>query len=422
MVRTPPAPWRVATIAGMASYIDAAAIVGTGTALVLYQGAGIVGPTDIGVLSSALTLSIAAGALFGGRLGDRFGRRGVFLATMVLIALGATGLVFAPNFALMLIGIVAVGLGCGADLPVSLATIAEASDDSNRGKLVGLSQVLWFTGIIATYLLQLIIGGMGALGGQIVFAHVAVAAFVVLILRLSLPESSEWKAARTEREAGSASYRARTARVSDIFKRRDLLVPFVSLLVFYSLTNLAANTKGQFGTYVNVNVVGITVQQSSLISLLTLPVSIGLAVWFMRVVDGPRRMLFFTIGVVSLTAAFAVPAVLGFTLVTVIVAQLLFGFGSAFAFEGIMKVWTQETFPTLLRSSAQGAIIATARVVAAALALWTPALLSAPQVMYAILAVAVLVGALVAGFTFRDRAHSDGSAPSPADGEPVATA
>jgi len=412
MVRSTPAPWRVATIAGMASYIDAAAIVGTGAAFVLYQGAGLLGPTDIGILSSALTLSIAAGALFGGRLGDRFGRRGVFLATMVLIVLGATGLIFSPNIALMLIGVIAVGLGCGADLPVSLATISEAASDANRGKLVGLSQVLWYTGIIATYALQLVIGGMGALGGQIVFGHVAVAALIVFVLRLSIPESAEWRTARTEREAGAASFRARTARVKDIVANKSLRVAFLSLLVFYSLTNLAANTKGQFGTYVNVNVVGLTVQQSSLISLLTLPISIAFAVWFMRIVDGRRRMVFFSIGVASLTAAFAVPAVFGFTLLTIIIAQLLFGFGSAFAFEGIMKVWTQESFPTLLRSSAQGAIIAAARVVAAALALWTPALLSAPQVMYAILAVAVLVGAGVAGLTFRSR-------PRPADETPA---
>ncbi|KQZ24210.1 MFS transporter [Microbacterium sp. Root553] len=418
MVRSTPTPWRVASIAGMASYIDAAAIVGTGTALVLYQGAGILDPAQIGILSSALTLAIAVGAFVGGGLGDRFGRRGVFLATMVLIFLGATGLVFAPNFALMLIGVIAVGLGCGADLPVSLATIAEASDDSNRGKLVGLSQVLWYSGIIATYALQLVIGGMGSLGGQIVFGHVALASFVVLILRLRLPESSEWKQARTERESGVATYRARTARIRDIFKRKDLLVAFLSLLVFYSLTNLAANTKGQFGTYVNVNVVGLTVQQSSLISLLTLPVSIVLAIWFMRIVDGRRRMLFFGFGVISLTAAFAVPALLGFSLATVLVAQLLFGFGAAFAFEGIMKVWTQESFPTLLRSSAQGAIIAAARVVAAALALWTPMLLSAPRVMYTILAVGVLVGALVAWFAFRSRGRGEGSL-APTDGEQI---
>lgn len=105
-------------------------------------------------------------------------------APMMLIFVGATGLVFSPSFVLMLIGVIAVGLGCGADLPVSLATISEASDDSNRGKLVGLSQVLWYTGIIATYALQLVIGGMGALGGQIVFGHVALAALIVLLLRV----------------------------------------------------------------------------------------------------------------------------------------------------------------------------------------------------------------------------------------------
>jgi inositol transporter-like SP family MFS transporter len=129
-------------------------------------------------------------------------------------------------------------------------------------------------------------------------------------------------------------------------------------------------------------------------------------------------MLFFGFGVISLTAAFAVPALLGFSLATVLVAQLLFGFGSAFAFEGIMKVWTQESFPTLLRSSAQGAIIAAARVVAAALALWTPMLLSAPRVMYTILAVGILVGALVAWIAFHSRGRGEGSL-APTDAEQI---
>jgi len=49
----------------------------------------------------------------------------------------------------------------------------------------------------------------------------------------------------------------------------------------------------------------------------------------------------------------------------------------AFAFEAILKVWTQESFPTLLRSTAQGTIVSVARVLAAAIALVTPSLAAA---------------------------------------------
>ena len=68
--RTGPNPWFIATVAGMASYLDAATIVSTGNALVMYQEPlGITG-NQIGIISAALTLGIAVGASVGGRLAD----------------------------------------------------------------------------------------------------------------------------------------------------------------------------------------------------------------------------------------------------------------------------------------------------------------------------------------------------------------
>ena len=49
----------MATVAGMASYLDAATIVSSGNALVMYQEPLGLSGDQIGVLASALTLSIA---------------------------------------------------------------------------------------------------------------------------------------------------------------------------------------------------------------------------------------------------------------------------------------------------------------------------------------------------------------------------
>ena len=68
-----------------------------------------------------------------------------------------------------------------------------------------------------------------------------------------------------------------------------------------------------------------------------------------------------------------------------------------------MKVWSQESFPTLGRATAQGTIIAIARLVAAGVAVVTPLLLARAQLMYGALAVVVAVGYLVAWLTFRNR-------------------
>lgn len=396
-----PNEWWVGVVSGMASYIDAAAIVSSGIALVLYQQAGTVTATEIGVLSAALTFSIAIGALTGGRLGDLFGRRSVFIATMAMVVIGSGLLVASNGYVLLMIATILVGLGTGADLPVSLATVSEAASDRTRGKLVAFSQVLWFAGILGTQLTALFVGGLGRVGGQIMFGSVGIIALVVMLLRLTIPESDKWTGARDEKRSGAKTLRAERVGIRDIFSQRIYLVPFLALVVFYTLTNLGANTGGQFGTYVAVNVVKISVQLNSLINLIALPVGLLLALLFSRVADSRARMPIFIGGAVLYVISYGAPLVLGFSFPTLIVMQIAGAIGGAFAFEAIMKIWTQESFPTLLRASVQGTVIAIARFAAGALALVTPALLTIPLTMYAILTAVVFVGLLVGYLAFR---------------------
>ncbi|WP_020124495.1 MFS transporter [Streptomyces canus] len=385
----------------MASYVDASTIVSTGIALVLYQQSIGVTPNQIGILSGALTLAIGLGALLGGRLGDRFGRRNVFIVTMALIAIGIAFLVFGTSFYLLLAGIVLAGFGTGADLPVSLATISEAATDKNRGAMIGLSAVLWSVGVLVSVTLAIFAGGWGHLGGQVLFGQIGVVTLVVLICRVGIPESRMWSEAREERLGGTHTLRADKARVRDLLTT-PYFVPFAVLLVFYALTNVASNTNGQFGTYLAVNVAHISVRMNSVIGFLTLPVYILLGLVFMRIVDRKNRMLYFAVGSVSLVLAYAVPAAFGFTITTIIIMNVLSAIGGAFAFEGILKVWAQESFPTLLRSSAQGAIFAVGRVAAAALAFFTPAIAAASfQGLYWGLTIIVAIGLTAAWVTFR---------------------
>ncbi|MGB4917161.1 MAG: MFS transporter [Propionicimonas sp.] len=396
--RKAPNPWWVGLVCGMASYIDAAAIVGTGIALVIYQHTIGLDPGQIGWLSGALTFFIAIGALVGGKLGDTFGRRSVFVVTMGVIAVGGALATVAASFPLLLVGVALIGFGTGADLPVSLATIAESSDDHNRGKIIGLSNMLWLVGIISAVAIATFFGGLGRLGGQLLFGQVAVVAALVLIARFSIPETPSWLKANG-REPGTGSTPAKVSvreLVSGSYAR-----PFFGLLGFYALTNLAANTQGQFTTYLWVNVVGIDVQLASLIGLLSFPVFILFGLWFMKIVDGKHRFVYFTFGAIAYAASYFIPALLGFSFATMLTYTLLNGIGGAFAFEGIMKVWTQESFPTMIRSTAQGTILAVARFAAALLASVTPMLINnGPQALFAGLGAVVTVGVLIAWLVF----------------------
>lgn len=400
--------WWIAVVCGMASYIDAAAIVGSGIAIVIYQGTLGLTAGEVGLFQGALTLAIGIGALFGGRLGDRLGRRPVFTATMIMVVIGAGVLVFASTPWLLVAGAVLVGLGTGADLPVSLSTISEAADEKNRGKLVSFSQQLWLVGIVAAALLGTLFGDLGRLGGQILFGHVGVMALIVLGFRLTIGESETWRTARDERAKGVVTIRAQRSNLRILLSGR-YLVPFLGLGIFYALINVAANTNGQFSAYLLVNAAGQTPSFASLVGLISLPFGLIFGFWFMAVVDTKRRFAYFIAGGILSILSPLVPTILGFSVPTYIVALVLSLPAGAFAGEAIMKVWAQESFPTLLRTTAQGTIIAFARFVAAGIATLTPLIVTAgASVLYGILTALSAAGVIVAFLVFRHRdAHSE---------------
>lgn len=402
-----PNPWYVGVVSGMASYIDSAAIVSNGTALVIYQKALGITAAEIGILSGILTLCIALGAFFGGRLGDYYGRRNVFIITMAMVLIGSLLLAFSANFGFLLAGTMLVGLATGADLPVSLATIAEAATDKNRGKIIGLSNLLWFAGICATMAISALMGGWGRTGAQALYLHVGVVAAILLILRWSLPESPMWLLAHQERLSGKATVRAQKNSYADLL-RGKYLWPFIALSLFYMFTNLAANTGGQFGAYVAVNVVGISVEKNALWNLLLMPVGVLSGLLFMKLVDTSKRMLVFIVGACFFAGGFFMPVVLHFSPVAWFCCLLFTAIGSGMAFEGIMKVWSQESFPTMLRATAQGAIVGLARLTCAVLAFVTPVLLDAgPVVLYSLLSAVVASGMFIGWLCFHGKQRNE---------------
>jgi inositol transporter-like SP family MFS transporter len=138
-----------------------------------------------------------------------------------------------------------------------------------------------------------------------------------------------------------------------------------------------------------------------------MPAAIVGAVWFMSVADTRFRMNWFVIGAVGVVVANLVPVVFGFTLPALIVSVVGSTFAGAFCFETIMKVWTQESFPTMMRSTAQGTIYAVARFATAGLNVVTPALLALnPSGVYVGVSIVAALGFLIGWIGFRRATRS----------------
>jgi MFS transporter, SP family, inositol transporter len=402
-VPIPRQAWKVAILAGMASYLDAGCIVTLGGALVLYKDHFGLGAGSIGALSALMTFLFAIGALVGGRLGDRFGRRRVFTVTMIGLALGIAVLAGAQNVAMLYVGVVVVGFSIGADLPVSMAMINEEAPPGAKARLVAFSHVLWMAAIGTTLAVQALVGGLGATGGRIMWLHLLVVAVVVLVLRSTMPESQEWAAARSRAQKGELEdvEGHRLDAGKEMF-RRPFVYPLIALGLFYGIVNLSANTGGQFATLLYTELAGVSVSTAGVLGLAVLGISFLSALMFMRIIEQPNRMVFFLVGGILYILAQALPLVFGVSVWTLVAWQALGGIGGAFAGEPMWKIWSQELFPTLLRSSAQGATTFFTRVLAAVVALWTPLLIQAgPSILFGFLTACVVVTTAIGWFWIR---------------------
>ena len=122
-----PSAWKKTIMAAMTSYIDAGSIVAGAAGLSLWQAYLQMDGVQMGMLAalSSNAGSAAVGALIGGRLCDRYGRKFVYTYDLLLYVLGMLFIVFGVNYAMLLAGYIIVGLSVGADIVASWTLIAE---------------------------------------------------------------------------------------------------------------------------------------------------------------------------------------------------------------------------------------------------------------------------------------------------------
>ncbi len=147
------------------------------------------------VVVAAVLLGAVVGAIFGGKLADRFGRRTVLMQVAVLFTIGAIGTALAPGTVWLAIGRVVVGVAIGVASFTAPLYISEVSPPNVRGRLVSLNQLMITIGIVVSYLADYALAGASA--WRWMFALAAIPAIVLFIGLLFLPESPRWLMSRS---------------------------------------------------------------------------------------------------------------------------------------------------------------------------------------------------------------------------------
>src|SRR5205085_5176064 len=92
---------------------------------------------DVQWVVEACTLFLAALLLFGGSLGDRFGRKKIYAIGIAVFALASIWCGLAPNIAQLIVARAVQGMGGALLVPGSLAIISATFSAEDRGRAIG---------------------------------------------------------------------------------------------------------------------------------------------------------------------------------------------------------------------------------------------------------------------------------------------
>ena len=145
---------------------------------------------QVEVVVSCVLVGALLGAISGGLLADRFGRRRVIIATATLFVAGAIITALSPTFTLLIAGRIIVGTAIGVASFTTPLYISEVSPVKIRGQLVSINQVALTSGIVISYLVDYALADIQ--GWRWMFGLAAVPAAILAVGMFWLPESPRW--------------------------------------------------------------------------------------------------------------------------------------------------------------------------------------------------------------------------------------
>ena len=302
-----------------------------------------------GFVTGALMVGCLFGALLGGRLSDKYGRKLMLIISAVLLGLSAGGGGFLSHSASALVIYRFIGgLGVGVLSAVIPTYITEISPAELRGTFVSFYQLFVVVGILVAYCANLFFSSY-EMNWHLMLGLPLVFAILDIVLLLFLPESPIWLEQRGQkRETEKVAFK-------ELFKGRMGYVVFLgSMLAFFQqitginvVVNYAPSILGELGIAGNSPLV-----QTVYIGLANLLFTV-IALWL---VDKFGRKTLLVSGCFGCTAALAYmtyaysipdPSSIG-----VLIAILAYIGFFALSLSPLMFVVTSEIYPSHIRGTA----------------------------------------------------------------------
>ena len=388
----------------LTNYLDAGAIVAGASGLTLWQNYLGLTEGNLGWLNaiSANCFGAAIGAIIGGFLADKYGRKTIYTFNMLIYMWGVAIIMFTINFPMLLLGFLITGISVGVGVPASWTYISENSEVGNRGRNIGISQVAWGVGPTIILILGMLLapgnGGessgvlfgfvekvaglflgtdasaaaVGVFASRLIFGSLFIVAFIAWQLQRRLNESKEWEEAKlAESKAGQNAVKQKSVFSSfgTLFTNKVNVRTILFLAGMYLTWNLVASVMGFFQPHIYETAGGLSNAQANMLAAIQWVVIIIVTYFgFAKLVDKVNQRWLYFFGVGIGVVAWLILVFVGIKSLTALwVFTILWGIQGGISVQGFYALWASELFPAKYRAAAQGVMFF---IVRAASAIW----------------------------------------------------
>lgn len=389
----------ITAVLGVGWLLDAFEVNIVGSVLGVIQSVFHLNATQASWVVSIWLIGIMVGAFLFGYLADRFGRKRLFVATLLMYSFFTLLSAFSPSYLALMVFRFLTAIGVGAEYTAINSAISEFIPPQRRGSINGLVMNFWPIGAMLAALVNLfLINALApAFGWRVGFAVGAIAALFVVWMRRSLPESPRWLLTKgrvkeaeevmldIEARAGQSHTDAIEATSVDGTAAQPLALQMIELLRDYPARlalGCLLDLSEAFGYYGMFAFLALVVLPAVHIPATVIP-------WFyvlgnvgallgglsmLLVIDRLGRKItvpaFYTLA--ALTAVLLAPATATHSGLVVLLAFMVSNFFATGAWTSAYPTFS-ELFPTHLRSTGIGLSVGVGRMgaaLAAPLLLW----------------------------------------------------
>ncbi len=360
----------------LTNYLDAGAIVAGASGLTLWQKYLGLSEVHLGWLNfiSANCLGAAVGAIIGGFLADKYGRKFIFTYNLLVYMTGVLLIMLSVNFPMLLAGFLVTGISVGVGVPASWTYISESSEINNRGRNICISQMSWGIGPMIILLLGMFFAPGGYLFGwvesvahffggdgmaentvnvfssRIVFLSLFVVAFIAWNLQRGLQESAEFTAQKAEGKKNGLM-----DNIKVLFQNNIAVKTVCFLATIYLTWNLVASVMGFFQPHIYETAGGVSNEQANWMNFIQWAIIVGVTFITSKLIDKTSHKGIYIFGLVAALSAWFVIVAIGVDGPAGLWAfAILWGIQGGASPQIFYALWGSELFPAKFRAGAQG--------------------------------------------------------------------